>query len=133
MSVLITAFYAGLLGLLTLVLGGLVVRQRFRSQVGIGDGGDSRLSLAIRVHGNFIENVPLALLLLLVAEMTAAPTLLLHGCGIALVVARLLHAFGLSRSAGTSPGRFVGTATTWIVIAILALVNLYHGSQALFG
>lgn len=126
MIVTITPLYAGLLGLLIIVLAGLVVRQRWRHQVGLGDGGQETLGRAIRVHANSIENVPLALLLLLLAELTGTPALVLHVAGITLLIARLLHAWGLTRGSGSSFGRFWGTLVTWVLIVLLSLANVVH-------
>jgi uncharacterized protein len=120
----ITARYAGLLALLLLMLALRVIRLRWKLRVGLGDGGDKAMSRAIRIHGNAAEHVPIALLLLLVAELNHADSALLHACGIALVVARVLHAVGLGRSTGASWQRTVGTVGTFTVIAILAVVDL---------
>ena len=46
--------------------------------------------------------------------------------GIALVLGRVLHATGLSRTAGTSNGRLFGTLLTWLAIAAMALVLLWQ-------
>jgi uncharacterized membrane protein YecN with MAPEG domain len=73
------------------------------------------------VHGNAVEWAIPAILLLLVAELNRAPPPFVHGCGIAIVIGRLLHAFGLSRSAGVSFGRFAGSALSWGALAVLAL------------
>lgn len=124
MSPAITALYAGLLGLLYIVLGGFVVAQRRRARVGIGTGSDSALERAVRVHGNFGENAPLFLLLLLVAELSGGAGWLLHALGTAFVLARIGHAFGLARSSGTSAGRFLGTLVTWGAIVVLAVTNI---------
>jgi len=121
----ITAFYAALMGLWLLVLAVPVSRLRMRERIGIGDGGHGELARAIRVHANAVEWVPSVLLLMLVAELNRAPTLLLHGCGIALIVGRLLHAYGLSRSAQRSFGRFWGAGITWLTLAVLAVWNLW--------
>lgn len=131
MDVSITALYAGLSGLMVIALAWLVVRQRRTKRVGVGTGGDARLERAIRAHGNFAEYVPLALLLLLVAEIGGASATWLHANGASLVVARCLHAFGLSRGSGVSFGRFWGTAITWLVILFLALGNLWAGAKHL--
>src|SRR5690349_14181318 len=122
----VTAFYAALLGLLVVVLAFRVVQFRWTRKVGIGDGGDRDMLRRIRAHANAIENVPMALLLLLLLELTNMDRAWLHGFGIALVVARLLHAFGLSRSAGTSFGRLVGTALTWAAMIAMCVVLLYR-------
>jgi uncharacterized membrane protein YecN with MAPEG domain len=124
LTVPITARYAGLLALLLLMLALRVIRLRWKLRVGLGDGGDKAMSRAIRIHGNAAEHVPIALLLLLVAELNHADSVLLHACGIALVVARVLHAVGLGRSTGASWQRTVGTVGTFTVIAILAAVDI---------
>ncbi len=120
----ITALYTGLLALLLLVLALRVIRLRWKLRVGIGDGGDKSMSKAIRVHGNATEHVPIALLLLLVAELGHAGPTLLHACGIVLVVARILHAWGLGRSIGASWQRMAGTVGTVGVIVTLAAVDI---------
>ncbi|MDZ3824237.1 MAG: MAPEG family protein [Pseudoxanthomonas sp.] len=122
----ITAFYAALLALLMLVLAARVVFYRRRARIGIGDGGDRALALRVRVHANFAENIPLALVLLLVLELLATVPLWLHVFGIGLVLGRVLHAVGLSRTAGTSNGRVLGTVLTWLAIAAMALVLLWQ-------
>jgi uncharacterized membrane protein YecN with MAPEG domain len=40
------------------------------------------------------------------------------------LLARVLHAVGLTLSSGRSPGRFSGVVTTWLVILALATGNL---------
>jgi uncharacterized membrane protein YecN with MAPEG domain len=120
----ITALYAGLLALLLVVFALRVVRLRWKFRVGLGDGGEKAMTRAIRVHGNATEHVPIALLLLLVAELNHAGPALLHGCGAVLVVARVLHAVGLGRSAGASWPRAAGTVGTIGVIVVLAAVDI---------
>jgi len=123
MNGLITGLYSALLGLLVVALAARVVRLRRHYRVGIGDGGQPVLARAIRAHGNLIEYAPLLLLLLLIAELSQALTATwLHVAGGLIVVGRALHAFGLSRSAGTSLGRSLGTALTWLALLGLALV-----------
>ena len=119
---LISALYAAPLGVLAVGLGMRVVQLRVRLRVGLGDGGKPELARAIRVHANLLESAPIALLLLILAETTAAlgPTAL-HGAGAALVLGRLLHAFGLGRHAGASPSRFTGMLRTWCVTLLLAI------------
>jgi uncharacterized membrane protein YecN with MAPEG domain len=120
----ITALYSGVLALLLLALTLRVVRLRWKFRVGLGDGGDRALARAIRVHANAAEHVPVALLLLLVAELDRASPALLHGCGAGLVLARVLHAQGLGRSAGASWQRTAGTVGTLGVIGVLAAVDI---------
>ena len=121
----VTALYAALVALLLLVFALRVSSFRWSLGVGIGDGGHDTLARAIRVHANAVEWAVPVLFLLLVAELNRASPLLLHACGIALVVARVLHGFGLSRRSGLSPGRFAGIAITWTVLIVLALWDLW--------
>lgn len=121
-----TALYAALLGLLIVVLALRVVRGRWTRRVGLGDGGDKDMLMRIRAHANAVENVPMALLLLLLLELTQLDGTLVHGFGIVLLVARLLHAFGLSRNAGTSFGRLAGTGLTWLAMLAMCVLLLYR-------
>ena len=121
----ISALWAGLLGILMLGLAGRVVNARNSEKILFGDGGNVILQQHIRVHGNFIEYVPLGLVLLLILELNGASPLLLNALGGSLLAARLLHAFGLSRATGTSVGRFVGTVATWLVLFAASAFALY--------
>ncbi|MEO8752415.1 MAG: MAPEG family protein [Casimicrobiaceae bacterium] len=120
----ITALYAGLCGLLLLALALRVIRLRWKLRVGIGDGGDRDMNRAVRVHGNAAEYVPVALLLLLLAELNGASSVLLHACGAVFVASRVLHAIGLNHSVRATWPRMVGTIGTVIVIAVLAITDI---------
>ena len=121
----ITLLFASLHILLMLVLAVPVVVHRNTHKIGIGDGGDKRLARKIRVHGNFVEYVPIALLVLALLELSGLPVAWVWGFGGALLLGRLLHAFGLSRSGGYSVGRFTSTALTWLVLLLMALAGLW--------
>jgi len=114
-------FYAGLLGLLLVALSAQVVLARRRFRVGLGAGSEEGLQQAIRVQANFVEYVPFAVILLVLAELTGLPLPALHGAGVLLVASRILHAIGLTQSPGRSFGRFYGTAGTWLMIVALSL------------
>ena len=132
-SVAIVTFYAGILGLVALVLAALVVRQRGKTKTGLGTGGHLALEQAIRVHANFVEYVPLILILLLLLELGGLAPLWLHLMGIALVLGRVLHAWGLSTSAGESFGRAAGTALTWGTLLVALVLCIIRGALALGG
>ena len=80
---------------------------------------------AARVQANFSEYVPLAVVLLVLSELSGLPAAMVHVAGIALLASRVLHAWGLSHSPGRSFGRFYGTAGTWLVVLGLSLWLLY--------
>lgn len=122
----ITGIYAAISALLIIVLSFRVIRLRISSRTGIGDGGNHDLARRIRVHANAIENLPLALLLLLLLEWNQTLPMIVHGFGIALVLGRVLHAIGLSRSAGSSPARFIGMLLTLLCMLGMAALLLWQ-------
>ena len=80
---------------LTLLLTGLslnVSRLRMRHQISYGHGSRRDLEVAIRAHGNGLEQGLLFLLLLVIAELLKAPANLLFAIAVCFVVARILHA-----------------------------------------
>lgn len=68
---MVSALYAVLGALLLVKFSFDVVRLRTQYHVGYGDGGFSELQVAIRVHGNAVEYVPIGLILLLFMEMNS--------------------------------------------------------------
>lgn len=126
---MITMLYAGLCTLLVLFLAGRVIARRLSARIGIGDGGDAVLLRRMRVHANAIEYLPLALLLLGGMELNGYPNWLIHAFGATLLVSRVLHAWGLSRNPGTSPGRFVGILFTMVLMVAMAAMAI-HGFLA---
>lgn len=115
------SIYVALSALLVLGLAVQVILLRRSKRIGLGDGGDTRLACAIRAHANALENLPLALLLLVLFELGGASSTAIHAYGATLLFARLWHCIGLSGSAGTSAGRLYGTALTWLVLLGLSV------------
>jgi uncharacterized membrane protein YecN with MAPEG domain len=104
---------------LAIALGLNVVRFRITREVGIGDGGDKDLKRAIRVHANFIEWVPFALLAIGMAELRGVSETTVGILGAVLFVSRLGHAVGFSRSIEVSIGR-TGGMTVMITVMLVA-------------
>ncbi|MGZ8154862.1 MAG: MAPEG family protein [Burkholderiales bacterium] len=125
-TMIVTPLYAALLGLWLLVLSLRVVQQRRAARVSLGDGGNTALQRAIRAQGNFVEYVPLALLMLAILELSHFSIYLLHALGLVLLIARLLHGYALGFTARHRFGRSWGTALTAAVILIEALLCLYQ-------
>jgi uncharacterized membrane protein YecN with MAPEG domain len=127
----VTLIAAGLLALLLFILSAVVVAGRVKFKVNLGDGGNAAMRQRIRAQANFVEYVPLALILLfLVEKESIGPRWLVVAMGAVLVVARLWHAQGLLTSEGTSAGRFMGTNLTWLVILAGAIACLGRGAGA---
>ncbi len=126
----VSFLYAGLLGLLLIALSTQVVLARRRYRVRLGTGTDEGMQQAVRVQGNFVEYVPLAVLLLVCAEISGLPVKAVHAAGLLLLASRVIHAWGLSQSPGSTFGRFYGTAGTWLAIVGLSLWLLYATTAA---
>lgn len=122
----ITGLYAALGALLIIALAARVIWLRNTEKVGIGAGGNERLARAIRAHANAVEYLPIALLLLLILDLDQTRPWLLHLFGVVLIVARVLHAIGLSGSAGLSFGRTVGIALTLLMTMVMALLLIWR-------
>lgn len=126
MSFPVTTVYAALLGLLLVYLSLRVSQNRRRARISLGLGEDAELERAARAHGNFVEYVPLALILIMLLEQETAQSWIVHVLGAALLAGRVLHAIGMNVRATVNAGRFWGTALTWLVILAASLLNLWH-------
>ena len=126
MTFAITAPYAALLTLIFIVLTQLVIRVRVVAKVGLGDGGNVAVLQAVRRQGNFVENVPLTLLLMALAEAGGSGAMILNLCGIVLVLARLIHPFGIIADKPAHPARLVGAVATLLVQLVLVVQLLIH-------
>ncbi|MGV8961355.1 MAG: MAPEG family protein [Stenotrophomonas sp.] len=121
----ITLIFTSLHVLLLLLLVVPIVRQRLSQRIGLGNGADPILERRIRVQGNFIEYVPMALLMLGLLELSGLPATGLWIFGAVLLGARILHAYGLSHNSGSSPGRALGAMLTFANLLAMAGTGLW--------
>ncbi|GIU32301.1 MAPEG family protein [Shewanella schlegeliana] len=126
MSLLISGLYVSLSALIMVVLAYRVIKLRRLHKIGIGSAGNDALLLAQRVHANFLENAPITLLLLVLAEANGTKASVLHLFGTVWLVSRLMHAIGLTLGRGGYHfARFWGVLMTWAVIIGLVAINLF--------
>ena len=118
----ITAVFAALLALMLVGISIRVTVLRAKKKISLFDGGDKELGCAIRAQGNFVEYVPMALMLMGLMEWMGARSWAVYLFGAALLVARLAHAWGLYSTVFRA--RAFGTTVTWIALAAGALVVL---------
>lgn len=116
-----TLIYAGLHGLMLVSLSLWVLRYKVRS----GTRGAAKAERMSRVQGNFLEYVPMALILLALVELGGAPTAIVHAIGLTLFAARLLHAWGLGSTAAANYPRMIGALLTFLVLAMLGMTAIY--------
>jgi uncharacterized membrane protein YecN with MAPEG domain len=122
---IIVPTYAAILGLLFIYLSRRVIKTRRRERIAVGDGGNPHMQRAIAVHNNFAQYVPLALLLLAFLEMQQGSTILIQILCAALLIARLLHAYGVSQMRENFRFRIAGILMTFGVIGLTALLLLF--------
>ena len=120
----VTPIYAGFLALLFILLSVRVIGLRRAARVALGDGGNPALLRRQRVHGNFAEYAPLALLLMALAELQNLPDWTIHAIGILLLVGRATHASGVSREPEMPKARVLGMALTFGALGVGAVANL---------
>lgn len=125
MALSVVGGYVAVLAVWTFYLGLRVANLRRGHQIGLGERDNRDLAVAIRVHANTVENVPITLLLMLILALQGIAPLWLHVSGVCLLLARVAHAFGMTRSGGRySPFRIAGIVLNWLLILILAAANL---------
>jgi uncharacterized protein len=126
MALQVTALYAGLLGIVGLVLWGLVGQARTKTTVSLGDGGIKPLMEASRRHMNWVENVPFIVLLIAIAELNGGGKTWLHVMGLVLLIARVIHPFGINADIMNTWQRGVGAGGTGLVAAAAILTILWQ-------
>jgi uncharacterized membrane protein YecN with MAPEG domain len=81
--------------------------------------GAQALERSVRAHGNFIEYVPMVLLMMYLAEAADLSPLRLHITGALLLLGRVMHGVCFGFMEFNMPLRFGG-----MVLTLLALINI---------
>ncbi len=116
--------YAALLALFYVLLSVRTLRMRRQLRIPIGDAGNEAMLRAVRVHSNFAEYVPIALLLILFAEQQGHAALIIHALCLCLAGGRLSHAWGVRQLPEDHRYRVLGMALTFTAICSAALLLL---------
>ncbi len=117
---MITLLYAAILGLLSVLLANQVLYVRLRG----GKEEKWRSNATERVQANFVENVPLALIILFIFEYSSSSNNLIHIFGILLVLFRFLHAWGMSKNEGANYPRLIGAQGTFLLISVMSFASI---------
>jgi uncharacterized membrane protein YecN with MAPEG domain len=108
----VTAFTAGLLLVMQMALLFSVVLTRRRTRQSIGDGGNQKLLLAIRRHGNFAENAAVFIACFALLEILGGGRRGLMIICAAFVLGRIAHIVGLMMKETVNPFRIGGIVLT---------------------
>ena len=124
MTLTILPVFAAIFAVMFVVLSFNVIRMRKRHKVGIGTGRNPAVERAMRVHANFAEYTPFALLLLAFLELNKMNAAALCALCTVLLAGRLSHAYGVSMENERFIYRTAGMVMTFSVILIAAFANL---------
>ena len=122
---MLTLFYASSLTILALILSFLTGRQRFKTETNLGLGDDFGMLQITRAHGNLIENALFFLILMFLLETVAeVPSVSLMILGDIFLLARIAHAYGITRPEAKSIFRMLGFLGSIIVLSIQSIWGL---------
>lgn len=131
MIVPVTAVFASVLVVLMLVLAFRASMFRLRHRQGLGvNAEDPDFEVAVRAHGNLVEYVPLALIVMGLGELNGVSAHIVYWVGMVLVAGRLLHAYGMfSGHGGPHLARLLGILMTWGSMAVMAVFTVWNVVQ----
>ena len=133
MQLPITLMYACLFALFALVLSFRAGLFRGKSGISVMFGEPQNLDLAerVRVHQNFLEYVPILLIVFAAIELNGGSTMFLYIVGDLLIVARIAHAIGLKHDNMAHIGRLIGAAGTALLTLVTSCYGLWMATMAL--
>ncbi len=135
MSIPIALTFASVFALFALVLSFRAGSFRGKSGISILFGEPPNLELAerVRVHQNFLEYVPMILIVMGAIEANGGSSTFLYIVGDLLIIARIAHAIGLKHGNMAHKGRLIGAGGTALITLATAGYGLWMGARALFG
>ena len=135
MSIIITAFYAAILAIFALFLSAHA--GTFRGKVGAsvlyGEPVNMELAERVRRHQNFLEYVPIVIILMALLEVNGASATYLHSVGILTIIARVAHYKGLHHDNMAHKGRAIGAGGTALITLVSAGYLLWLTAGKVFG
>ena len=122
---MLTLFYASSLTILALILSFLTGRQRFKTETNLGLGDDFGMLQITRAHGNLIENALFFLIFMFLLETVAeVSSVSLMVLGDIFLLARIAHAYGITRPEAKSIFRMLGTVGSIIILSVQSIWGL---------
>jgi uncharacterized membrane protein YecN with MAPEG domain len=107
----------------------------FRGKTGIsvlfGEPANMQLAERVRVHQNFLEYVPMVVIVMAAIEASGGSSLFLYVVGDLLILARIAHAVGLKHDNMGHKGRLIGAGGTLLITVVTAAYGLWISAHAL--
>lgn len=133
MSIPISLMYASIFALFALALS--FRAGDFRGKTGIsvlfGEPANMELAERVRVHQNFLEYVPMVVIVMAAIEASGGSALFLYVVGDLLILARIAHAVGLKHDNMAHKGRMIGAGGTLLITVVTAGYGLWIATHAL--
>ena len=133
MQVPITLLYVSIFAIFALVLSFKAGGFRGKSGISVLFGEPANMELAekVRTHQNFLEYMPMFLLVFAAVELNGGSNLFLYIVGDLMIIARIAHAIGLKHDNMGHPGRFIGAAGTALITLVTAVYGIWIAGNAL--
>jgi uncharacterized membrane protein YecN with MAPEG domain len=131
MQLPITLMYASILAIFALVLSFKAGSARGKSGLSVlfGEPANMELAQKVRVHQNFLEYVPIFLIVFAAIEFNGGSSIFLYVVGDLMIISRIAHAIGLKHDNMAHKGRLIGAGGT----ALLTLVTAGYGLWMVIG
>ena len=129
----ITLTYASFFALFALVLSYRAGTTRGKLGISVlyGDPLNMEFAEKVRVHQNFLEYVPMILIVMGAIEASGGSSMVLYVVGDLLFIARIAHAIGLKHDNIAHKGRLIGAGGTALITLAVAGYGLWLGGRAL--
>lgn len=121
----ITPLFTALFALMFIFLSIAVVRIRFGDKVSLGHADNKELETAVRIHANFIEYVPISLILFWFIERITFNSQLVLILGCALLLARVAHVIGMRNTKKYLILRKLGVMITFLILLLSSLYLIW--------
>jgi len=133
MQIPITLMYASVMAIFALVLSFGAGSARGKAGISVLFGDPVKMDLAekVRRHQNFLEYVPMLLILFGAIELSGGSSMFLYVVGDLLIIARIAHAIGLKHDNMAHPGRLIGAGGTALLTLVTAAYGFWLGFDAL--
>ncbi|MDH3747302.1 MAG: MAPEG family protein [Gammaproteobacteria bacterium] len=133
MSIPITLMYASVFALFALVLSFRAGSFRGKTGISVLHGEPQNMELAerVRAHQNFLEYVPMVLIVMGAIELNGGSSMFLYIVGDVFLIARIAHAIGLKHDNMGHPGRLIGAFGSLLVTVVVSVYGLWLASKAL--
>lgn len=128
-----TGLYAGLNMLIMFWLANAIGKLRRGNKIAVGDGGNKHLARTMRGQANAAENMPLFLIMLVIAALTGMAAWLVHLFGLAFTLGRALHAWHFIQAKAPFWQRMAGFGIAGLAAFALAVWLIGTAIWALIG